>query len=77
VSISAFVFVECTAGEVIQVARKVREIPGVVYAHATTGPYDVVALIETKDIQDVGELVIQRIQSIEGVIRTQTNMVIG
>lgn len=74
--ISAFVFVECTAGRAIQIAREVRQIPGVKYAHAATGPYDVIALIEASDLQVMGELVIRRIQSIAGVIRTQTNVVV-
>jgi DNA-binding Lrp family transcriptional regulator len=75
-AISAFVFVECTAGHAIQVARGVREIPGVIYAHAATGPYDVIALIEAPDLNVMGEVVIKQIQGIEGVIRTQTNVVV-
>jgi DNA-binding Lrp family transcriptional regulator len=75
-SISAFIFVECTAGHAIQVAREVRKIPGVTYAHAATGPYDVIALIEASDLQMMGELVIRKIQAIQGVIRTQTNVVV-
>ena len=75
-SISAFIFVECTAGHAIQVAREVRNIPGVAYAHAATGPYDVIALIEASDLQVMGELVIRKIQGITGVIRTQTNVVV-
>ncbi len=75
-AISAFVFVECTAGKAIQVAREIRQIPGVTYAHAATGPYDVIALVEAPDLQVMGELVIRRIQAVSGVIRTQTNVVV-
>jgi DNA-binding Lrp family transcriptional regulator len=75
-SISAFIFIECTAGRAIQVAREIRQIPGVTYAHAATGPYDVIALIEASDLQVMGDLVIRRIQGISGVIRTQTNVVV-
>jgi DNA-binding Lrp family transcriptional regulator len=75
-SIAAFIFVECAAGRAIQVAREIRQIPGVTYAHAATGPYDVIALIQAPDLQIMGEMVIQRIQSITGVIRTQTNVVV-
>jgi DNA-binding Lrp family transcriptional regulator len=75
-SISAFIFVECAAGHAIKVAREVRQIPGVRYAHAATGPYDVIALIEASDLQIMGEMVIKRIQGIAGVIRTQTNVVV-
>lgn len=75
-SILAFVFVECTAGHAIEVVRVVRGLPGVKYAHAATGPYDVIALIEAADLQLMGEMVIRRIQGIPGVIRTQTNVVV-
>ncbi len=75
-SILAFVFVECTAGRAIEVVREVRGLPGVKYAHAATGPYDVIALIEAADLQLMGEMVIRRIQAIPGVIRTQTNVVV-
>lgn len=75
-SVSAFVFVECSAGYAIQVVREIREMPGVVYAHAATGPYDVIALIEAPDLHVMGEMVIKRIQGVPGVIRTQTNVVV-
>lgn len=75
-AISAFIFIECTAGKAIQVAREIRQFSGVKYAHAATGPYDVIALVEAQDLQLMGDLVIKRIQSIPGVIRTQTNVVI-
>ena len=75
-AIAAFIFAECTAGHAIQVAREVRKIEGVTYAHAATGPYDVIALIEADNLQVMGDLVVQKIQSIPGVIRTQTNVVV-
>ena len=75
-AISAFIFIECTAGKAIQVARTVREIEGVKYAHAATGPYDVIALVEAPDLHVMGELVIKKIQNVPGVLRTQTNVIV-
>jgi DNA-binding Lrp family transcriptional regulator len=75
-AISAFVFIECMAGKAINVARSVRAIEGVKYAHAATGPYDVIALIEASDLHVMGELVIRTIQNIPGVLRTQTNVIV-
>jgi len=36
--ISAYVFIECTAGAAREVAEEVRRIPGVQRSNATTGP---------------------------------------
>jgi hypothetical protein len=38
--ISAYVFIECTAGAARDVAKEVAKIQGVKRANATTGPYD-------------------------------------
>jgi len=37
-----------------------------------TGPYDVVAVIEARDIQSVGDVVTSRVHTIGGVVRTVT-----
>jgi DNA-binding Lrp family transcriptional regulator len=75
-TVSAFVLVECTAGHAKRVAQVMRKMPEVLYAHAATGPYDVIALLKTDDLNSLGELVMERIQAIPGVIRTQTSVVV-
>lgn len=37
-----------------------------------SGPYDVIALAEAVDIDDLGKLVVARIQAVDGVTRTLT-----
>ena len=75
-SISAYIFIECTAGAARQVAKEVSKLEGVVRSNATTGPYDVIALVESDNIQILGDVIVTKIQSLPGVLRTQTNVVV-
>jgi len=75
-AISAYVFIECTAGAAREVAQEISKIKGVLRANATTGPYDVIALVEAPDMNVLGDFIVTRIQSFSGVLRTQTNVVV-
>ncbi|UCD71598.1 MAG: Lrp/AsnC ligand binding domain-containing protein [Syntrophobacterales bacterium] len=74
--ISAYVFIECTAGAAREVANEVERIPGVQRSNATTGPYDVIVLVEASDINMLGDFIVSKIQNISGVLRTQTNVIV-
>ena len=75
-SISAYVFIECRAGTVSKVTKELSKIVRVQTAHATTGPYDVVALIQAEDTSILGESILTKVQAIPGVLRTQTNVIV-
>ncbi len=74
--ISAYVFIECTAGVAREVAKEVGKIQGVKWANSTTGPYDVIALVEAPDINVLGDFLVTKIQGLPGVLRTQTNVIV-
>ncbi len=75
-AISAYVFIECTAGVAREVAKEVGKIHGVKRANSTTGPYDVIVLVEAPDINILGEFIVTKIQGLPGVLRTQTNVIV-
>ena len=75
-AITAYVFIECTAGAARDVANEVSKIKGVVRANATTGPYDVIALVDAPDLNVLGDFIVTKIQGLSGVLRTQTNVVV-
>jgi DNA-binding Lrp family transcriptional regulator len=75
-AITAYVFIECTAGAARDTAKEVSKIKGVVRANATTGPYDVIALVEAPDLNVLGDFIVTKIQGLSGVLRTQTNVVV-
>jgi DNA-binding Lrp family transcriptional regulator len=41
-------------------------------AEAVTGPYDVIALVEARNLDELGRLVVGKVQAIQGVTRTLT-----
>ena len=75
-AISAYIFVECAAGTAKDVAGKVGQLEGVKSCHAITGPFDVIVLVESSDVRTLGDFSVSKIQSIPGVIRTETNVII-
>ncbi len=68
----AFVLIKIRTGDVGEVVRQMREIPSVVEAHMTFGPYDAVAIIDSLDLGMIGSLVASTIQPIPGVEQTLT-----
>jgi len=74
--ISAYVFIECTAGAARGVTKEVGKIQGVRRANSTTGPYDVIVLVEAPDINVLGDFIVTKIQGLPGVLRTQTNVIV-
>ncbi|OGP64797.1 MAG: hypothetical protein A2170_04390 [Deltaproteobacteria bacterium RBG_13_53_10] len=75
-AISAYVFIECAAGAARDVAKEAARIQGVKRANSTTGPYDVIVLVEAPDINVLGEFIVTKIQALPGVLRTQTNVIV-
>ncbi|RJP17292.1 MAG: Lrp/AsnC family transcriptional regulator [Candidatus Abyssobacteria bacterium SURF_5] len=74
-AISAYIFVECIQGKALEVNRKLAQIEGVKQSHVVTGPIDVIAFVDAADINLLGKFVVEKIQSIGGVLRTSTNIV--
>ena len=42
-----------------------------------TGPYDVIAVIEAEDVNEISEIVNREIHSQDGVVRTNTCVTLG
>jgi len=68
----AFVLIEVTMGKTKEVVTIVEKIKGVKSVDAVTGPYDVIAMIEMPDVNDLGDLVTKHIHSVSGIARTVT-----
>ncbi|HVB06427.1 MAG TPA: Lrp/AsnC ligand binding domain-containing protein [Acidimicrobiales bacterium] len=75
-TVRAFVLIKTELGAAADVARRIRQVPGVVNASDVTGPYDVIAEAEAITVDDLGRMVVGRVQQIEGITRTLTCPVI-
>jgi uncharacterized protein with GYD domain len=74
--VQAYVLIQTDTGRAADVARTIRELDGVLATEAVTGPYDVVVFAEADDVDALGQLVVTRIQPVEGIVRTLTCPVI-
>ena len=70
--VNAYILIQTEVGKAAQVAKEVRDIDGVAEAEDVTGPYDVIVRAEAKNVDELGKLVVARIQSVDGITRTLT-----
>ena len=68
----AFVLINIRTGEIYDVIRQLKKISQVKEVNMTFGPYDAVAVVESKDIDDLGKILAGSIQPIPGVEETLT-----
>jgi DNA-binding Lrp family transcriptional regulator len=74
--VKAFVLVQAQLGRSRSVAKAIERVKGVKMVFAVTGVYDVIAYLEMRDMATLSELVIKKIQSVKGVERTHTAIVV-
>jgi len=74
--VKAFVLVQAQLGHARSVERAIERIKGVKMVFAVTGVYDVIAYLEMRDMSSLSELVVKKIQSVKGVERTHTAIVV-
>lgn len=76
-AVSAYVLIQTEVGKAAIVAGEVRKIPGVAAADDVTGPYDVIVRAEATSVDELGRLIVSRLQMIEGITRTLTCPVVN
>lgn len=72
----AFVLIETVVGRSKEVVTALKQLEGVKSVDTVTGPYDVIATIEGKTLNDIGDLVTAKIHPIAGISRTVTCLAI-
>ncbi|HEX2367767.1 MAG TPA: Lrp/AsnC ligand binding domain-containing protein [Acidimicrobiia bacterium] len=70
--VQAYVLIQTEVGKAAMVADEVRRIAGVEAADDVTGPYDVIVKATADDVDQLGKLVVAKIQAVEGITRTLT-----
>ncbi len=71
-AVSAYILIQTEVGKAAEVASAVGQLEGVTTAEDVTGPYDVIARAEAEDVDQLGRMVISRVQIISGITRTLT-----
>jgi DNA-binding Lrp family transcriptional regulator len=70
--VTAYILIQTEVGKAAQVAKDIVDITGVQQAQAVTGPYDVLIRAEARNIDELGQLVVARVQAVNGITRTLT-----
>jgi DNA-binding Lrp family transcriptional regulator len=70
--VQAYILIQTEVGKAAAVAAAVSSLPGVASAEDVTGPYDVIVRAEATDVDQLGQLVVARVQTVEGITRTLT-----
>jgi DNA-binding Lrp family transcriptional regulator len=73
----AYVLVKAHVGDMLPALGILRRTEGVVSAHATFGPYDIIALVEAGGLDELSDLVARQIQGISEIADTMTCIVLG
>ncbi|NOZ00517.1 MAG: Lrp/AsnC family transcriptional regulator [Deltaproteobacteria bacterium] len=75
-SSSAYILIEGTAGRIHRILDELKKIPEVETCDSVTGQFDIIARVRAQDANELGRLGLQKIQMIDGVLRTITCNVI-
>ncbi|MFI6849844.1 Lrp/AsnC ligand binding domain-containing protein [Kitasatospora sp. NBC_00085] len=70
--VQAYILIQTEVGKATAVAEAISKIPGVLQAEDVTGPYDVIVRAEAETVDDLGRLVVAKVQQVEGITRTLT-----
>ncbi|HET8591966.1 MAG TPA: Lrp/AsnC ligand binding domain-containing protein [Nakamurella sp.] len=70
--VQAYILIQTEVGQAAAVAGAIRGIPGVTSAEDVTGPYDVIVRAEANTVDELGKLVVARVQGVAGITRTLT-----
>jgi DNA-binding Lrp family transcriptional regulator len=69
-------FINAMRGQSLALTKAIKSIPGVLGVDAITGDFDVIASVEAKDLAEL-RTTMQGVQSIDGVLKTTTCMVLS
>lgn len=68
----AFILIETSVGKTKDVVSALRGVKEVTSVDAVTGPYDIIAVVDAKDLSAVGDVVTGRVHIVPGIVRTVT-----
>ncbi|MET9427772.1 MULTISPECIES: Lrp/AsnC ligand binding domain-containing protein [unclassified Streptomyces] len=70
--VQAYILIQTEVGKASAVAETISKIPGVIQAEDVTGPYDVIVRAQADTVDELGRMVVAKVQQVEGITRTLT-----
>jgi DNA-binding Lrp family transcriptional regulator len=71
-TVNAYILIQTEVGKAAAVAAEIAALTGVKSAEDVTGPYDVIVRAEANSVDELGKLVVARVQAVAGITRTLT-----
>jgi DNA-binding Lrp family transcriptional regulator len=70
--VQAYILIQTEVGKASAVAEVISKIEGVIQAEDVTGPYDVIVRAQADTVDDLGRMVVAKVQQVDGITRTLT-----
>jgi DNA-binding Lrp family transcriptional regulator len=70
--VQAYILIQTEVGKASTVADTISKISGVIQAEDVTGPYDVIVRAQADTVDELGRMVVARVQQVDGITRTLT-----
>ncbi|MFH8365359.1 Lrp/AsnC family transcriptional regulator [Streptomyces sp. NPDC018031] len=70
--VQAYILIQTEVGKASTVAEVISQIPGVIQAEDVTGPYDVIVRAQADTVDELGRMVVAKVQQVDGITRTLT-----
>ncbi|MCC3772410.1 Lrp/AsnC ligand binding domain-containing protein [Streptomyces sp. UNOC14_S4] len=70
--VQAYILIQTEVGKASTVAEVIAKITGVIQAEDVTGPYDVIVRAQADTVDELGRMVVAKVQQVEGITRTLT-----
>ncbi|MET7360773.1 Lrp/AsnC ligand binding domain-containing protein [Streptomyces sp. NPDC005562] len=70
--VQAYILIQTEVGKASTVAELIGEIAGVIQAEDVTGPYDVIVRAQADTVDELGRMVVAKVQQVDGITRTLT-----
>jgi len=67
-----FVLISAAPAHEHEVYTKLSKVPEIIEVHPLFGEFDLIVEIEVEDFEKLGEIVVEKIRSIKGVMDTKT-----
>ncbi|GAH67810.1 unnamed protein product [marine sediment metagenome] len=71
---TSFVLINAVSGYEHEIYNKLLKIPEVTAVHPLTGEYDLIAKIESQDMDELGNIILNKIKTMKGILCTKTLM---
>jgi DNA-binding Lrp family transcriptional regulator len=70
--VQAYILIQTEVGKASTVAETIGKIAGVIQAEDVTGPYDVIVRAQADTVDELGRMVVAKVQQVDGITRTLT-----